>query len=613
MNSNLTFKFREAPPYIPDSDNPDDIPEPIIVPDTGTLTIANHPEANSSLNASIVSVSVILFVMVIAIIASLFKKRNHKIFSTSGTFRFNNKARTLSCLSILVLVFLLAIVPVTIHHTAKQADVSAASDDSLSVSVDDFNCVSEVPTEEANLYAFSRVKITSNTQAGYVLLVYADHPDLLPSKEDNDHKINSLGTNNLHGSRLELNTWGLAIEEQMDELSEVWYTMPNSLQNAKVLKNASEPTPANDETIVFYGVRVNENINPDSYSNVLHYVAIANQLPEPDPEYYTVVYDANGGEGNMSHQSAMIGEAITIQNNNFTYDKHTFNSWNTMPDGSGTTYSGGQTVPNGLTNAADSIITLYAQWNEVKTYMQEYTKEECQIEATNSPIILYDRRDGSDYTVRYINNTCIMTQNLRITKSTGQADWTISKTDSNFNNVDTWNIHVNDLTAGDSFEEARSHIADSSIVEQAIAEGYTTTLDGSSITPETFGVWYNFCAASANNNNGCNEEAEYAPDAGTITGDICPAGWHIPVLEEVEGLIGETSFGATNNATTFLPNYGYVSFDGYLSFKTVKGYWWLASPYTNMSQYYIGIKEDYLNTNNAGKDLAFNIRCVITE
>ena len=69
---------------------------------------------------------------------------------------------------------------------------------------------------------------------------------------------------------------------------------------------------------------------------------------------HTVTFDANGGSGSMSDQSASSATALTT--NSFTRSGYSFNGWNTASDGSGTYYADGESYPF----TAD--ITLYAQW-----------------------------------------------------------------------------------------------------------------------------------------------------------------------------------------------------------------------------------------------------------
>ncbi|MEE0950964.1 MAG: InlB B-repeat-containing protein [Paludibacteraceae bacterium] len=73
---------------------------------------------------------------------------------------------------------------------------------------------------------------------------------------------------------------------------------------------------------------------------------------------YTVVFDANGGAGAMESQSFTYGEeAMALTANTFTRTGYTFAEWNTVADGTGTSYGNEQSVQNLTEN-----ITLYAQW-----------------------------------------------------------------------------------------------------------------------------------------------------------------------------------------------------------------------------------------------------------
>jgi uncharacterized repeat protein (TIGR02543 family) len=72
----------------------------------------------------------------------------------------------------------------------------------------------------------------------------------------------------------------------------------------------------------------------------------------------TISFAANGGVGAVSAVSGMSGGAVTIPGGTgISYVGHTFASWNTAANGSGTTYN----VDASL--ALNGSITLYAQWD----------------------------------------------------------------------------------------------------------------------------------------------------------------------------------------------------------------------------------------------------------
>lgn len=76
---------------------------------------------------------------------------------------------------------------------------------------------------------------------------------------------------------------------------------------------------------------------------------------------YDVVFDANGGTGKMQSQTLAEGESQSLEDNSFVNEGHTFGGWNTLPDGSGVTYSDGQDI------TLTSDIKLYAQWTSNDT------------------------------------------------------------------------------------------------------------------------------------------------------------------------------------------------------------------------------------------------------
>jgi uncharacterized repeat protein (TIGR02543 family) len=76
---------------------------------------------------------------------------------------------------------------------------------------------------------------------------------------------------------------------------------------------------------------------------------------------YTVTFDANGGSGSMSDETSNVPAALTA--NSFTNAGYTFIGWNTATDGSGTSYSDGDTY------SFSADVTLYAQWTSLPTFI----------------------------------------------------------------------------------------------------------------------------------------------------------------------------------------------------------------------------------------------------
>lgn len=91
-----------------------------------------------------------------------------------------------------------------------------------------------------------------------------------------------------------------------------------------------------------------------------------------DVSQYQVQYDANGGTGTMASVSVPCGTGLTLTKHRFKREGYSFAGWNTKSDGTGTSYSDGQTVPS-LSGENGAVIVLYAIW-EGYPYRVKYDK-----------------------------------------------------------------------------------------------------------------------------------------------------------------------------------------------------------------------------------------------
>ena len=207
-------------------------------------------------------------------------------------------------------------------------------------------------------------------------------------------------------------------------------------------------------------------------------------------------------------------------------------------------------------------------WQSQIIYMQDLTLDQCQAKASNSNITVVDSRDGSDYTVRYINGNCWMTENLRL--SGGR---TLTSADSNV--ASSWSFPSTELAGNSS----------------------SYTAPQSTISSNTsYGGYYNFCAASAGTN--CQSSTQY-----NTTYDICPKGWRLPTNSEQSGI--------TSYSSAFSPVYsGYYS-NGSLIRTGSDGYWWSSSASRSYRQYILGYYSGSLDATYDGmKSDGLSVRCV---
>lgn len=108
---------------------------------------------------------------------------------------------------------------------------------------------------------------------------------------------------------------------------------------------------------------------------------------------YTVAYDANGGTGTTASSLHTYDTAQALTANGFTKSGNTFEYWNTAADGSGTIYSGGQSVTN-LTAEQGATITLYAQWCEYEYTVTDSKATITKYNGTGEAVTIPDTLGG---------------------------------------------------------------------------------------------------------------------------------------------------------------------------------------------------------------------------
>lgn len=226
--------------------------------------------------------------------------------------------------------------------------------------------------------------------------------------------------------------------------------------------------------------------------------------------------------------------------------------------------------------------------NVVPTYMQGYTLDQCQAEASSAPVELTDSRDGKVYRVRYINGVCTMIDNLRVDKGT-----LLTPADTNINS--NWTMTDRDLTTGDnSYDLPEIH------------EGDATT-----------GHWYNYAAATAGTITGSSNTTE-------ATQDICPKGWKLPDGHNT-GVAGATTLDqyklANNKWQSYDKTYQTVFnsvaagayYGGSLYDSGSYGVWWSSTASTTTLRYLLlyntsnGLYSGDSNDRGSG----YSVRCVL--
>ena len=196
---------------------------------------------------------------------------------------------------------------------------------------------------------------------------------------------------------------------------------------------------------------------------------------------------------------------------------------------------------------------------------------------------LEDERDGNEYQITKINGNYWMTQNLRITG-------TIQSEGSNFNNVSSWKVDQGDL--------------DSTITPSGYASYTDPRIHSGTDSSGNPTMWYNFCAATAGYDHGCDNNGYYTAGTGDVTGDICPYGWRLPTNSEFTGII---SYASQFNIVK-----GGNWYNGTIN-STTTAYWWSSTPETsyNYRQYYlVANASNVLSTTQNNTRRGEYIRCI---
>ena len=111
--------------------------------------------------------------------------------------------------------------------------------------------------------------------------------------------------------------------------------------------------------------------NPgDTYKNLSSPGTTATFTSKWKANKYTIKYNANGGSGTMSSQSATYDQNVTLNQNKFTKTGYTFLGWSEDSSATTPTYTDRQTVKN-LSATNGATVNLYAVWhkNAVSTYL----------------------------------------------------------------------------------------------------------------------------------------------------------------------------------------------------------------------------------------------------
>lgn len=476
---------------------------------------------------------------------------------------------TLGATTLLLLsAFLFPYLPEQVSAEEQGTTATLALDTSVAISVPSEVTVDANPTPEGE-FSKSTVElgISTNNYTGYDLyLSAADGDNVLRNENPTIEDVIYPTTDGTKQAEFTNNTWGYSLSGgSSTQIPDTYNAVPKDGTTA--LDSTTAPSTTNYN--LTFGAKVDTSIASGTYSSEVIISAVAK------PVLITINFNGNGAtSGSMSPIQVAVGGQVKLPANTYTKTDEVFTGWNTQADGGGTSYDDQATYTASTDpSESDLNVTLYAQWGPNVQYMQNFTKDQCQSYASDANYTVVDSRDGSDYTVRYINGACWMTQNLRLSSTTERGgSRVLTSADSNVTR--NWTFPTGSLTSGNSYTEARSTISSNT----------------------SYGGYYNYCAASAG--TVCNDTTKQDADQ-----DICPKGWKLPTLDQFSGI--------TNQVSAFSPVYSGGYYDGSLHITGSVGVWWSATAYNSDNQYNLVYGDGSLYTlNNLLKYDGYSVRCI---
>ena len=246
------------------------------------------------------------------------------------------------------------------------------------------------------------------------------------------------------------------------------------------------------------------------------------------------------------------------------------------------------------------------------TYMQDVTIGTC----STTPQEVVDRRDGTTYTIQKLaDGKCWLLDNLALDLTNADVKNGLSSSNTNASR-ETLNYFVNGGgTASDKY-------ANAGVTAWTGGSSYGTPLVNSTSrsVPSTggyagakYGVYYNFCAASAG--SFCyGDNTNAGSPVGNASEDICPKGWRMPT----GGAYGEYQALADLTATTAdyindlrIPLSGYY-YGGSVYNQEQNFYLWSSTRQADERMYSVNLFESALLTqNHSVRTVGASVRCIL--
>ena len=297
---------------------------------------------------------------------------------------------------------------------------------------------------------------------------------------------------------------------------------------------------------------------------------------------FALEFDANNGSNAPDTQYVNVASGTSSVTFNITTDEPTrdgymFLGWATSAGATTAAYQ-----PGGTYTTSSTTNKLYAVWKS-GTKMQDW--QGCSTLATGATTTLVDIRDYTSYTVAKLNDDkCWMTQNMRFDFSAYGDKLNASNTHN------PTSAFVTSANAKPAHSTSGFTSSNYNVLKYNKSNIGGTDCSGSGAC-DAYGIYYNWFTATAGNGQ--------QSTTGTVSGDICPHGWHLPTGNtggEFYVLNTKQNSGSTSSpsglvgspANFVYSGYYYNSSANYRGSSSGNGYYWSSTVYaSNSSNAYI--------------------------
>ena len=400
-------------------------------------------------------------------------------------------------------------------------------------------------------------------------------------------------------------------------------------------------TATGAELTTTYAAFVNQTQPAGTYIGKVIYTLVHPASEEPlQPQPATagcINYFANASSaiGEMGCQSASNNASVDLWASNFKREGYGFAGWNTAYDYSGTNYGPNQAI-TAPADVETNGLSLYAVWIKSAGTIQNW--DGCSGLTQGTVTALTDSRDNNTYAVaKLADGKCWTIENLRLdnTPEISSANThnpslpltNIYDSSTTSNHLSpTSSLAYNTTTAPEGWCTTNSAACDNQsrlrTDNTTLFTDNTSSSYSASSNVYSYGNYYNWYSATAGH-------GKYGSSYGrgyVASGDICPAGWHLPTGGSASAEFGaldvvmsgtganQSTAEASNRWRTYPNNFVY---SGHVNGSSVNnrnsnGYYWSSSAYSSSVAYGLYLSSSLVGpgTNFDGEYYGWMVRCV---